>query len=53
MSREETTEAEPSYRADDIEMIMEQTGEKDETIVKAKLEENDGDIAKTILDMKE
>jgi|SRR3989344_2806533 len=40
------------YKEDDVKLVMEQTG-KSEKIVRDKLEENDGDIAKTILDLED
>lgn len=49
---ERAKSAEPSMSDEDINMIMEQTG-ADEDSVRAKLEKNDGDIAKTILDLKD
>ena len=39
------------YSEEDVNMIMEQTGRSEEEIVKT-LEKNDGDIAKTILELK-
>ncbi len=39
------------YSEEDVNMIMEQTGRSEEEIVKT-LEKNEGDIAKTILELK-
>lgn len=40
-----------SFSEDDVKTIMEQTG-ADEKLIKQKLEENNGDLAKTIMDLK-
>ena len=39
-------------KEEDVELVIEQTGESEKT-VRGKLEENNGDIAKTILDLEE
>ncbi|MDD5182014.1 MAG: nascent polypeptide-associated complex protein [Candidatus Nanoarchaeia archaeon] len=49
---EEEAEEKTSFTQDDVEMVMEQTG-SDEKTVMDKLKENNGDIAKTILELKE
>lgn len=49
---EEAAEAKTAFTQEDVEMVMEQTGQ-DEKAVREKLEENSGDIAKTILELKE
>ena len=38
------------FKEEDVELVMEQTG-KSEKLIREKLEENNGDIAKTILDL--
>lgn len=48
---EREKEAEQPFSAEDVSLVMEQTG-KDEETVKESLIENQGDIAKTILDLK-
>lgn len=40
------------YKESDVKLVIEQTG-KSENLVRKKLEENDGDIAKTILDLED
>jgi nascent polypeptide-associated complex subunit alpha len=40
-----------SYSDEDVELAMEQTG-KDEASVRAAMDRNDGDLAKTILELK-
>ena len=40
------------FKEEDVKLIMEQTG-MSESIVKEKLSENDGDIAKTILELED
>ena len=49
---EEAAEPKTAFSQEDVEMVMEQTGQDEET-VRAKLETNNGDIAKTILELKE
>jgi len=41
-----------SFKEEDVEMVMSQTG-KSESEVREKLKENNGDLAKTILDLSE
>ena len=48
---ERAKEAEQPFSEEDITLVMEQTG-KDEETVKQSLVQNQGDIAKTILDLK-
>jgi nascent polypeptide-associated complex subunit alpha len=43
---------EKPYTDEDVKMIMEQTGRSEEEIVKV-LEKNEGDIAKTIIELKD
>jgi nascent polypeptide-associated complex subunit alpha len=50
--REEAAEKKAAYSDEDVSMVMEQTGQ-DEEAVRNRLEENNGDIAKTILELKE
>ena len=42
---------EKSYTDEDVKMIMEQTGRSEEEIINV-LEKNEGDIAKTIMELK-
>ncbi len=43
---------EESFTEEDIEMVKNQTGKSEEEVIEA-LEKNDGDIAKTIMDLKD
>ena len=49
---EEAAEEKTAFTQEDVEMVAEQTGSDEET-VRARLKENNGDIAKTILELKE
>jgi nascent polypeptide-associated complex subunit alpha len=49
---EEEAEEKTSFTEDDVAMVVSQTG-SDEKTVRATLKENNGDIAKTILELKE
>jgi len=49
---ERALSSEPDINEEDIKTVMEQTG-SDEEKVKEALKENEGDLAKTIMDLKE
>ena len=43
---------EKTFTDEDVKLIVEQTGIKDEEKIKKLLQENDGDVAKTIMQLK-
>jgi nascent polypeptide-associated complex subunit alpha len=51
IGKAEEVSDEPEFTEEDIKLIKEQTGADEETI-KEKLKENEGDIAKTIVELK-
>ena len=44
---------EKTFTDEDVKLIIEQTGIKDEEKIKKLLQQNDGDVAKTIMKLKE